>query len=347
MSYLNTKKNVEMNRFNYAASVLVVLLAPLVARPTTVTIGATKDNTIFQSNSNNSAGGFAGIFSGTNGQGSPRRGLIAFDIAGNVPSGSVITSAQLTLYLGNSPNSNAQTIGLYTLTKDWGEGTAGSSSLNIGGGGGGFAASPGDATWSDATLGSVPWTGLGATGDCNTVASATASVTGPIDTPFTWSSTAALVDDVQNWLDDDATNFGWALVNANEATGQSVKAFYSREATQDSSGAPNSLDPAWRPSLMVTYESTASPTGDYNGNGVVDAADYVVWRKTLNLPASPEGSGADGDQDGMIDSGDYPFWRDRFGDVVSDIGSHCRRAGAGNVLLASRGRAAGVLLKRR
>jgi hypothetical protein len=310
-----------MKCFNFAASVLAVLLLPHVARPITVTIGAIKDNTIFQSNSNNSAGGFAGIFSGANGQGSPRRGLIAFDIAGNVPGGSVITAAQLTLYLGNSPNNDAQMIGLYKLTRDWGEGTAGSSSLSIGGGGSGFAASPGDATWSDAMLGSVPWTGLGAAGDFNMVASATAPVTGPIDTPFTWTSTVALVDDVQSWLDDDATNFGWALVNANEAASQSVKAFYSREATQDSSGVPNSLDPAWRPSLTVTYESPIVPTGDYNANGTVDTADYVVWRKTLDLPASPEGSGADGNQNGIIDSGDYTFWRSRFGEVVSGIGS--------------------------
>jgi hypothetical protein len=28
------------------------------------------------------------------------------------------------------------------------------------------------------------------------------------------------------------------------------------------------------------YENPALP-GDYNGDGTVDAADYVVWRKTL------------------------------------------------------------------
>jgi hypothetical protein len=67
-----------------------------------------------------------------------------------------------------------------------------------------------------------------------------------------------------------------------------------------------------------------SPTGDYNGNGIVDAADYVVWRKTLDQPASPAGSGADGDGDGTIGTGDYDFWAARFGDIV--LG-----AGGGNV----------------
>lgn len=54
-------------------------------------------------------------------------------------------------------------------------------------------------------------------------------------------------------------------------------------------------------------------TGDYNHNGVVDAADYVVWRDTLNQTASPAGSGADGNSSGTIDAGDFSFWRAHFG----------------------------------
>lgn len=59
-----------------------------------------------------------------------------------------------------------------------------------------------------------------------------------------------------------------------------------------------------------------SPTGDYNLNGVVDAADYVLWRDTLSQTASPFGSGADGNANGTIDSGDFDFWRARFGNTA-------------------------------
>jgi hypothetical protein len=62
------------------------------------------------------------------------------------------------------------------------------------------------------------------------------------------------------------------------------------------------------------------PTGDYNGNGVVDAADYIVWRSTLDQPAVPAGSGADGDESGTIDAGDYTFWAARFGNTVPGAG---------------------------
>src|SRR5262249_50294194 len=59
-----------------------------------------------------------------------------------------------------------------------------------------------------------------------------------------------------------------------------------------------------------------SPTGDYNGNNLVDAADYPIWRKTLNATVSPNGSGADGNADGIINAGDYTFWRARFGNAA-------------------------------
>jgi hypothetical protein len=47
--------------------------------------------------------------------------------------------------------------------------------------------------------------------------------------------------------------------------------------------------------------------GDYNNNGVVDAADYVVWRKH---PASLTHEGA---SPGVVDAADYNFWREHFG----------------------------------
>ena len=52
---------------------------------------------------------------------------------------------------------------------------------------------------------------------------------------------------------------------------------------------------------------------DYNDNGIVDAADYVIWRKTNGLPAVPPGSGADGNSDGTINQLDYDLWRSHYG----------------------------------
>jgi len=54
-------------------------------------------------------------------------------------------------------------------------------------------------------------------------------------------------------------------------------------------------------------------TGDYNGDGVVDAADYTIWRDTLGSQLDLR---ADGTGDGMVNEADYVFWNDRFGNVV-------------------------------
>lgn len=61
--------------------------------------------------------------------------------------------------------------------------------------------------------------------------------------------------------------------------------------------------------------------GNYNGDGVADAADYVVWRKTLGTMGVPAYSGADGDGDMAIDQDDYGVWRAHFGQTVPPPGS--------------------------
>jgi fibronectin-binding autotransporter adhesin len=50
--------------------------------------------------------------------------------------------------------------------------------------------------------------------------------------------------------------------------------------------------------------------GDYNENGTVDAADYVVWRKKVG-PGNLQNEG--GISPGVVDTEDYNFWRSRFG----------------------------------
>ena len=56
--------------------------------------------------------------------------------------------------------------------------------------------------------------------------------------------------------------------------------------------------------------------GDYNLNGTVDAADFVLWRNsTPGAPIAPY-AGADGNGNGFIDAGDYNIWRARFGETI-------------------------------
>jgi hypothetical protein len=54
--------------------------------------------------------------------------------------------------------------------------------------------------------------------------------------------------------------------------------------------------------------------GDYNDNGIVDAADYVVWRKGGPLLFEV-------DTPGTVNEADYTAWRARFGQTTAGAGS--------------------------
>jgi hypothetical protein len=59
-------------------------------------------------------------------------------------------------------------------------------------------------------------------------------------------------------------------------------------------------------SLTVLINPAATLAGDFNGDGTVDAADYVVWRKGLGT---------------MYTADDYEFWRSQFGQTPGSLGA--------------------------
>jgi formylglycine-generating enzyme len=66
--------------------------------------------------------------------------------------------------------------------------------------------------------------------------------------------------------------------------------------------------------LATSILVTAAVPGDYNNNGVVDAADYVVWRKHLNESFQLQNEVAS-TTPGTVTQDDYNAWRARFGNT--------------------------------
>jgi hypothetical protein len=195
---------------------------------------------------------------------------------------------------------------LHRVAADWGEGTSFQN------GGMGAAAMLNDATWlyrfydSAAPATSPTWTTPG--GDYTAAVSATAVISddhggGQL---FSWSTSGnpQMLSDLQGWLDNPSTNFGWVLLG-DESKGETVKRLNSGESN---------VPPMLQVQYVVVPESLP---GDYNGNDTVDAADYTVWRHTLG---SRSNLAADGNGNFVIDEVDYEVWQQNFGDTVGSVG---------------------------
>jgi hypothetical protein len=154
-----------------------------------------KDNTLYEyepaeGDTSNALG--LHFFAGDNAMSELRRGVLAFDIAGHIPTGSTIIAVTLSMNMSSTALDTARTIELHKLLADWGEGT----SIASGEEGDGGPATSGDATWRHRFFDTIFWTTEG--GDFSATVSASQSV-GAIG-QYMWSS-AQMAADVQSWLD--------------------------------------------------------------------------------------------------------------------------------------------------
>ncbi|MDH3623526.1 MAG: PQQ-dependent sugar dehydrogenase [Myxococcales bacterium] len=214
---------------------------------TSNTLVPVKDNTLFESalgDLSNGAGDY--LFAGRTGAAKLRRALMAFDVAGGVPAGSIIHAAKLTLNMSRTV-AGPSDVSLHRMTADWGEGTSDAPGEE----GGGAPATDGDVTWLYTqydliTPASSPaWSTPG--GDFEAGASAATSVA--LEGYYSWFS-PGLTADVQAWLDDPAGNFGWIMVG-DEQNQPTAKRFDSRE---------NGVSANW-PELVVYFSPPSSNWG--------------------------------------------------------------------------------------
>ncbi len=76
-------------------------------------------------------------------------------------------------------------------------------------------------------------------------------------------------------------------------------------------GAPLSNSPATDSGSAYFFQASTAIPGDFNRNGRMDAADYVVWREQLNQAGAS--LAGDGNGDGFVNQADYLTWRANFG----------------------------------
>ena len=202
-----------------------------------IILDAVADANIFTDNDfwGNGSGDY--FFAATSNDGTSRRGLVRFNVGASIPVGSVISSVELRLYMsrgGPSP------VTIYPILADWGEG----ASDPPGNEGAGAAAQEGDATWAyrfydeDDIFNSPAWATPG--GDFLTPESASNNVSG-VGQYYSWSTTEMALD-VESWLDNPGSDFGWIMIGSETVEG-SASRFNSRTHP----------DPATRPQLIINF----------------------------------------------------------------------------------------------
>jgi hypothetical protein len=205
----------------------------------TVSFSPQKDNTLYENPDGQTSNG-SGIylFAGQTNEPKLRRGLIAFDLT-SIPANATVTGATLSMFLSRT-HSGSEEISLRKVLRAWGEGASDAGDP----GGFGVQAEVNDATWIHTFYNTSLWTTPG--GDFSATVSAATTVSN-VNATYTWSGSGLLAD-VQAWVSNSTTNFGWVILG-NETNAGGAQRFNTRENTNNP------------PQLTVTYQLPGpSPT---------------------------------------------------------------------------------------
>lgn len=227
-----------MKRFATAAMTGMLVAFLPVGRAETVVLKPAFDTGIAETFAGANFGRSTALIVGANQQGGVGRMLVRFDFSA-IPAGATITSVELQVTVDREASGGGTGVD-HTLRRvlvDWGEGVKSGQR--------GAAATPGEATWQARQFSTASWSAPGGAvgADFSDTVSAVRKLNDSGVYPF--SSTPALVADVQGWLANPASNFGWVLQSTAESSAGNVRRVLSKES------------PTGSPTLTVSY--TVSP----------------------------------------------------------------------------------------
>ena len=188
------------------------------------------DTAVFQQSPDNNYGGASSLPIGRLSAGAVGRGLYKFAVT-NIPIGATIRSATLELEVVSNNLEEDRSFSAYRVRTGWGEGNKP-----------GEAATAGEATWNARFFPDLLWSSPGGASDVDFVGTPSASEDLSGVGRYMFMSDT-LVSDVQRWLDNPGTNFGWLVKIDSESVNGTELMFASREDTEGAG-----------PTLRVEYD---------------------------------------------------------------------------------------------
>jgi len=229
-----------------------------------------------------------------------RRGVFQFDLAGQIPAGAVINSVTVRIVaVFKIPNGAANsTFSLRRLLSPWAENQV---------------------TW-NSRLSGVAWTIPGALNSADVVAAASSSVFVRGLGAYVFPSTPTLVADVQGWVNNPTSNFGWLLHTESEAVPKTARHFATRENTAN---APQLIINYTVPSITIVTqpESQTATVGDdvsfsveangasplsyqwqFNGQPIPNATSNILQLNNITADAAGDYKVIISNQSGSVES---------------------------------------------
>jgi hypothetical protein len=130
---------------------------------------------------------------------------------------------------------------------------------------------------------------------------------------------------IVTWTMDDALLITLDMTDFTEQPDGENIFFGHSDINAGSSAEPDRFDLQFALFDNVRVETLVPPpadNADFNGNGTVDAADYVVWRKNEGLAGTGAQMTGDANGDMNVDAADYSIWRATFATSVPASGSN-------------------------
>jgi hypothetical protein len=156
------------------------------------------------------------------------RALLRFNLAASIPTNAIVTSAALTLRLGKTaPDVTNLWLHLRKVLRAWNEGAV---------------------TWTNRLSPPAPWSAPGAASPVDFASAVTqSSLITTKRGPYTFSSNAGMIADVQDWVGNASNNFGWIMISELEGVPSTICEFGSGESGSDA------------PTLTIQYVLPAMP----------------------------------------------------------------------------------------
>lgn len=240
----------------------------------TVTLTASADTSLFELDPGNNLGGSSDVAAGTIRTGQRSRALFKFELS-SLPSNATVSSATLTLKVVRVPSGGgpSSTFNVHRVLQSWGEGTKGGAR--------GSTASPNEASWNQRLTGASSWSAPGAAAGSDYASSASASTSVSGTGSYSFGSSSGIVDDVQAWLNNPSSNFGWILISQSESVSKSARRFGARESGGNA------------PTLFIQY-SVPAATVTISGKTTYYDGAQAVTGVTLSLTGAKTDSATTG-----------------------------------------------------